>query len=940
MKKAIVAIGFVYLLSGCEDGPKQTFTPSPAGAGSRWNDGQTPPITDSNINQSFVVTETGTNLQEICDAPTKKARWAAAFAAPITPPRKAANIDLAGDDTWKGITVSQAEQINCQSTNYDSTDNYWGDNGEVFFAYSAITRKLWALILEPGYTGSINFHSRDNAHQYEAHIGGPITKDGMAMQLDWNGGSAPCTIAGANGICPWVNELGDALLATFAPGLPAETDCRTSGHCIVVNFGDEAGLYIPAIGWDMRVASFTAAQPTPSTISAFLMYYEKLLPFSVADTTLKMDAEGPKAIATKLGPNQKTCQLNLGMTYQNLLDDCVEVSGDPTADQAELNKLIGGLSHSSERYHFDVSGVDIALTAKDLADDNVLRDTDRPAPTDFASDFDVDQSTLGKITNDYLQNNPGLAKDLHMTGLIYAEYVTLVQNALNAALPTGVPRHYIGDPACLPGIGGTMADGCTGFEGFVIPTNSSRIDDPDNHLQTQSEFPLANAPQTLAALRSGMKPGHQSVTFCETPGLKDCDVTGDTFITSYNRMVSIYAKGDKTNLPPEMKDDRFFFRLWAIAFFKFLMAEKPDGSTTWSQVHASQISYDDIFFDSQGSGQWEVAEYVDRRFVVSNSQDPTDVVITADVINGIVNDYDFGRDLIRGETALYLATRANNADPIGKEASLLTNLIGSPLITNGWANEGGSKTAYACATDVTGALGCNAKPPMDVNTGLPMLDEAGNPIMTKYQGAFSATGTVFKLGGTSELNVTTSDAYAALQTALVTVPIHQNTYDLTTPVTDTKKYLIPWLPKQPGVGFPIALSGTRDKFIDTATLDLSGLTESVNLDYDLVDPNDPSKGITLKAVETTDFLGYTFLCLDASTNDLLAVKMYTPAANVLDWVNKHPDSVNSCGIVVRYSPYNNFPDYITSLTNGVRLGITQGGGFGRVVDVTLFAPGQ
>jgi hypothetical protein len=314
------------------------------------------------------------------------------------------------------------------------------------------------------------------------------------------------------------------------------------------------------------------------------------------------------------------------------------------------------------------------------------------------------------------------------------------------------------------------------------------------------------------------------------------------------------------------------------------------------------------------------------------------VVITADVKNGIVNDYDFGRDLLRGETGLLLGTRVNVADPLGKEGSLLTNLFGSP-ITSAWAAENGH-TAFQCATDVTGALGCSVPPPQDMLTHQPLLDDNGNAILLKYPGAFSASGTVFKMGGTSSLTITTSDAFASLQSAQVSVPVHTDPYDTTTPIMETKTVLVPWLPKQPGVGFPIALSGTRDKFISTAVLDMSGLTETANLDYDLANPLDPTAGITIKAVETTDFLGYVFLCLDKGSNDLLAVKMYTPAANVLDWINRHPNSVTDCGMVIRYSPYNNFPDYITSLTNGVRLGITQGGGFGRVVDVTVFAPGQ
>ncbi len=68
--------------------------------------------------------------------------------------------------------------------------------------------------------------------------------------------------------------------------------------------------------------------------------------------------------------------------------------------------------------------------------------------------------------------------------------------------------------------------------------------------------------------------------------------------------------------------------------------------------------------------------------------------------------------------------------------------------------------------------------------------------------------------------------------------------------------------------------------------------------------------------------------------------MYDTVATIQNWFGTTPAPTTACGIVIRYSPYDNYADYITSLTNGVRLNITQGGGFGRVVDVTLFVPGQ
>ena len=54
----------------------------------------------------------------------------------------------------------------------------------------------------------------------------------------------------------------------------------------------------------------------------------------------------------------------------------------------------------------------------------------------------------------------------------------------------------------------------------------------------------------------------------------------------------------------------------------------------------------------------------------------------------------------------------------------------------------------------------------------------------------------------------------------------------------------------------------------------------------------------------------------------------------------HPSAQDNCGLIIRYSPYNNYPDYVQSTVNGVRLGIEQGAGYGRVSDATVFTPGS
>src|SRR5262249_50711961 len=156
----------------------------------------------------------------------------------------------------------------------------------------------------------------------------------------------------------------------------AETNCLKAGHCIIEHFGDAGGLFVPALGFGFDVDSTTASQPTPSVVSSVEVDLEKVLPFSQANPLLKLDAEGPRAVVSNLGPNPKTCGLKIGMTYSDLLGDCVKVSGDVTADQQEMNKLLGGLAHGDERFVFDVSGVDVNFTDNGLAATNVVRDND------------------------------------------------------------------------------------------------------------------------------------------------------------------------------------------------------------------------------------------------------------------------------------------------------------------------------------------------------------------------------------------------------------------------------------------------------------------------------------------------------------------------------------------------------------------------------------
>ncbi len=994
MRRSIFAVSLSLLssfaiasaTSGCEDGPNQTYTPAPPGAGSLLNNGDTPGNVDP-TKANFLEPEagTGTNKQILCDGPTKQKTWAAAFKKPIVPPRGAGGLDLAGGESWQGLTIEEAEDPKkgglCQSENAGdifgngSLANIWGDNGEIYAVYRVANHKLLELLLLPGYLGTIDLTSRDGQHTYKIPLGIQLQKDSANMELHW---------ATDRNFLEEANELYDAMIATFAPGFPPDTDCQASRRCIIGSFGDVAYFFVPALGSALWIPNRSAAQPAPSILYRIDASLAKTMSFSFADPYLKLDGVGPVGIGGTLGSAPAPCNLQMGLTYSDFLSRCVEVQGDPQKNQTELNKLLGGLTHGTERFRFDVSGVDINFSDKGLADEAIIQDKDLPSAEDISTQFRVDQSTLGRFANDRVGNDPAAARDNHGAGLVYLEYARLVQQELSKHFQVA-DQKTLGDARCLAGPGNLLSAtnpvypaGCTGFEGFVTHIGASVAP-----TYTKNATGYVASKKVNSGYEGGLKPGHIQAAFCldatgnidaqgSTPDYKICKSPpgsqtgpifghqGDIFITSYERVLAIMGKNRIQNLPSEVQDVRFFFRQYVIALLKYLhvagtAGETPDG------IHAVAIDPDNLFFDSIGGGQFEIGEYIDRRFA-SKTQDPTDIVVTADVRNGIFNSYDFSRDILRGETALYASMLEDQNHGIGQEnTALLTNMFGSEVLRKNWKDIPNPDpnaveplaTAYHCATvkdpvtcTITPAGGGTPTtylPPLDAQ-GNVLVDELGRPLLAPYRGAFGTSRTAWTLGTTP---ITILYTKPEIESAFMKIPLHKDPYDQTSDPPSgaaALKILVPWLPKQPGVGFPVALTGTRDKFIETYQLDLSGNTVIANINYDIKLDNNgqPVKtgDIVFKAVETTDFLGNVFVCRDDVTKDILHVEMYTPVSVILDWFTTHPGAYQSCGIIIRYSPFGNYADYITSLTNGVRLGITQGGGFGRVIDVTLFTPGQ
>jgi hypothetical protein len=265
-----------------------------------------------------------------------------------------------------------------------------------------------------------------------------------------------------------------------------------------------------------------------------------------------------------------------------------------------------------------------------------------------------------------------------------------------------------------------------------------------------------------------------------------------------------------------------------------------------------------------------------------------------------------------------------------------------------------SKTTQYCATHID--TDCQAagslNPPLDDNGNIITRDN-GKPLLADYCGIWypsplALTGP----GNPSALQLTETDPL--IEEAKVTLPNYANPYDSTSKPGTPIQTLVPWKPFQEGVGFPVMVSGTSDVFVETAQLDFAGQVVTPVMDYLPMtvtpDGGAPYTALQVLAYETEDFLGDVFVCYDTVSaanragtgraGDILGVHMYTSGQSILDWMASHPSAQDNCGIIVRYSPYNNYPDYIQGTSNGVRMSIDQSSGYGRVVDVTVFAPGQ
>ncbi len=793
----------------------------------------------------------------------------------------------------------------------------------------------------------------------------------------------------APGVTPALTWMTDPNYNCLATGL-----CRTSMNAD--GSGGNFGARTVALYADFATSNSTdkASAASPSDI---YMWPVKYMPYSFSnfnvgldtfmgpntDPTLKFNGQpiyGPYTPAGVLSPSTAPtqtpfCTLYMGEKYSDFKKNCVSVTGDSMTDGLTLKKLLGGQHHAAEWFTFSVNGQNQNFSADsaELAAPNyVLADSESEPPADsVATDLFNDIRSYGLVLNDMRgdqvpartaasatdtwedQNNQG--QDLHGTAAVMGYYRQLVFDDLRARMASIGVTPQANPASCWTGgakAGHIFPAGCTGFEMMVTPSFPLHLS--DTAWQDQMDLnPQGYHPLTI------FRSGDPVVDFMADPSLASGG-PDDSFIGVNNlvqgslaQVTYVLGHGSVQAIPEAARDWRYYFQFWAQAFMQYMLNRSKN--PTWHDLYANtcggasngcrQVDQDQLFFDlNNGLDKFEYVDRTQAQTLGAPVDFEYDMLINASNTQQM-NAY---LRLTRAETAVYTAMLPDKTKVPGSNENVnVSDLFGAPAIVKYFVGNGiwgpavdsmgnpvPGKDVWYCITQTSHDPQCPNGPPTD-SSGNMLVDGQGRPLFTNYHGVF--TGTAFSIGQTLGITQT----LPLVQGAIVSVPSYANPYDLTSHSTPLSVFL-PHVFDNPSNGFEIPINAQRSQFIQTGSLDFSGVTITTNVDYlPTFDMNGNLDGGTIAAVETQDFLGEVWPCVDPASGDILRVKMYSSVLDITSWLDAHPGARTACNIFVRMSPYNNYPDYVWSTTNGVLLSINPGAGGGpsRVSDVTLFNPG-
>jgi hypothetical protein len=667
-----------------------------------------------------------------------------------------------------------------------------------------------------------------------------------------------------------------------------------------------------------------------------------LPPWATGAVTLKLDPAGPVVDVPASPANDGVaCQYGLGEPFGNFVATCVQPWGpsDPRS-VAALSTLLGGITHGDEAYQLDAGGLALQVYATSLAPDEVITGADRPSSGDTLSALGVGPAAPAGIANDWQGNQLSSGVfDEHGSGMLYLEWANLVQRYLREHGDPPVTTD-LGDPDCIANpVHGQTANGkvCSGIEGIITnaPLPYAVQTDPLGDAGTVS-YPVnalgaggvPGASRIDGALAQGFRPGIWSADFCSGTACSGGAMLG----AMQSAVQRSFGNGP---VPTPFGDPGFFFDAWVRALIRYLQSA-GDATATLGTIDANEVNDSDLAFDTADGGV-EQADYVFRNDVAPDMQPPTVLDVTANLTTSDIEGFTFDRYDFRGETLMYETQRTVPSDPVGVEPLYVSNLVGSPVLQSVFPS-------YACAID-----------PPSCDSSLPQPVQPSPYI--GYEAAFGATAFhIAASGGPETPTLFTVDtegptgSYPAIQSAMITVPVFSNPFDLASPVTGQVSELLPYLTPAGGGGFPITIDGSRDRIYSANAIDFSGDSFSGTLYYDL-DPaaSDGGDEIFVRALQSQSYLGLVFACAAPSASqtppsnsllygDILSVHMNQNAADIMTWITARPSAVASCAVEVKYGIYSETPEAISFLNTGVRFDLTAGVDGQVVSSVLLFDP--
>jgi hypothetical protein len=680
---------------------------------------------------------------------------------------------------------------------------------------------------------------------------------------------------------------------------------------------------------------------------------------------LRMDSTGPVGYPVP-GLDKVSCQVELGGSYGQWIPACEAPSATPGID-------LGSRAHGDETWSASGAGLGVAFQSSGLAANAVLRDGFAVNAADSLVELSLASASSAKVLNDYA-DLAGTTLDLHGAGAVYKEYARLVIQdllAIQGIAPGPASDCLLASTSEASSFksaskwASSLPPYCTGFEGMVTAAPSAPGDVTDLGLAALRIDP---------GLRQGLGPGLVRVDFCAdangdlshigSPGSTGYNLcggasdsgfgsSGPLFAASLARVVEVIGHGQVNNLAPQFKDEGFYLREWVRALVEYATVGTANPVPDLSTV---SLDFDDLSIawgaatsrpldagSPKDAGPSGIATgvYFDRRFVTASSA-PLVLRVEIDLSQSKLLEYDFTRYLTRGETAVYTAMSETPGSPLGSEARspLFTNLFGNGYLGT-WPS-GSTSTSYECATTLPTPPDC---PPLSVPTqtdGGPLLDDDGRPIFTSYPGAMTGAMTSFGLGQLFPLSNTgcapVTEGEPICEThRFVTVAVHQNPYDPTTPALPSITELLPF---EPSADLAFPSSGTTSRSFHFGLVDLSGLVSSTQL---LLHPCSTGSGsgdctAVLDASRAVPFLGQVFLCREVGGTDILNVEMFSEGASALLWLTQHPGAQDDCNVIVQFSEYDNYLDAIASLDAGVLVKIGAETAYGRVIGASVIEP--